>query len=99
MRGVSRIAGEPRARHLYVEDGAAEDVQATWGDVLGERADIRTRAQLVEAGLLGEVDPALADRIGDVMAIARRGPCWPAASTAPCRSSSGSTGGSRPMRC
>ena len=73
MRGVSRIAGEPRARHLYVEDGAAEDVRATWGDVLGERADIRTRAQLIEEGLLGVVDPALADRIGDVMAIARPG--------------------------
>ncbi len=73
MRGVARIAGEPRARHLYLADGASADVQAAWRSVLGDRADVLTRAELVDSGLLGPVDAALADRIGDVMAIARPG--------------------------
>jgi hypothetical protein len=73
MRGIRRIAGEPRARHLYVADGAAADVQDAWRAILGDRADVLTRAELVDSGLLGPVDAALADRIGDVMAIARPG--------------------------
>lgn len=73
MRGVMRIAGEPRARHVYVEEGAATDVQSAWRSVLGDRADVLTRLELVDSGLLGPVDAALADRIGDVMAIARPG--------------------------
>jgi hypothetical protein len=69
--GVRRIAGEPRARHVYVQPGAAPDVAATWGEVLGERALVLTRAELIAAGYLGDVDPALEERIGDVMAIPR----------------------------
>ena len=30
MAGVRRVAGEPRARHLYVAAGAEADVQAAW---------------------------------------------------------------------
>jgi hypothetical protein len=39
--------------------------------VLGERADVLTRLELVEGGYFGEVEPALEERIGDVMAITR----------------------------
>jgi hypothetical protein len=70
MAGVRRIAGEPRARHVYTEPGAAEDVARTWAEVLGARATVLTRHRLVEEGLLGQVDPALTERVGDVMAIA-----------------------------
>ena len=40
-----------------------------WRDELGDRADVRTRAEVVD--LLGPVDDWYADRIGDVVAIAR----------------------------
>lgn len=68
-RGVRRVAGEPRARHIYTEPGATADVLAAWREVLGDRARVMSRVDLVDSGLLGEVDPALAERIGDVMAI------------------------------
>jgi hypothetical protein len=69
MRGISRIAGEPRARHLYAVAGAAADVAQAWRSVLGDRARVLTRAEVIEAGLMGDVEPALAERIGDVMAV------------------------------
>jgi hypothetical protein len=69
--GVRRVAGEPRARHLYVSPGAAADVQAAWTGVLGDRALVLRREELVSGGYFGEVDPALEERIGDVMAVPR----------------------------
>jgi hypothetical protein len=69
MSGVERIAGEPRARHLYVRHGASSDVQAAWRLEVGDRVRVLLREEVVESGLLGPVDPALADRIGDVMAV------------------------------
>lgn len=70
MAGVERIAGEPRARHVYVAEGAAGDVKQAWQAVLGDRATVLTRAELVDGGYFGPVDDDLADRIGDLMAIA-----------------------------
>jgi Type I phosphodiesterase / nucleotide pyrophosphatase len=35
--GVRLLAGEARARHVHVQDGAAEDVLAAWRAVLGEQ--------------------------------------------------------------
>jgi hypothetical protein len=69
--GVRRVAGEPRARHLYVVPGAASDVQAAWQRVLGADALVLRRSELVEGGYFGDVDPGLEERIGDVMAIPR----------------------------
>lgn len=70
--GVRALAGEARARHVYVEDGAVDDVLAAWREILGERAWVLPRAQAVEAGWFG---PVVADRvlprIGDVVAAAR----------------------------
>ena len=68
---VVRVAGEPRARHVYTRPGAGADVAATWREVLGPAVQVLTRADLVEQGWFGAVDPALEERIGDVMAIAR----------------------------
>ncbi len=70
MAGIDRIAGEPRARHLYVAAGAAGDVQLAWRSVLGDRATVLTREELIDGGYFGPVDDALVERIGDVMAIA-----------------------------
>lgn len=67
--GVRRWAGEPRARHVYAVKGAAPDVLAAWRHVLGDRAEVLSRAEAVDRGLFGPLDPALADRIGDVLAV------------------------------
>ncbi len=67
-RDVVTILGEPRVRHVYTVAGRAAEVRGTWAGELGERADVRTRAEVVE--LLGPVDDWYADRIGDVVAIA-----------------------------
>lgn len=69
MAGVERIAGEPRARHVYARRGAAGDVAAAWRSELGPAVRVIRRDDLIESGLLGPVDVALAERIGDVMAI------------------------------
>lgn len=71
LAGVRRVAGEPRARHVYTVPGAGADVAAAWTEVLGDRALVLTRARLIEEGFFGDADPALHERIGDVMAIAR----------------------------
>jgi predicted AlkP superfamily pyrophosphatase or phosphodiesterase len=70
--GVRLVAGEPRARYLYTEAGAADDVFAAWADLLGDRAWIATRAEAVEAGWFGgPVADRFRDRIGDLVVAAR----------------------------
>lgn len=68
-RGVVTILGEPRVRHVYAQPGRAEDVLDAWRAELGDRADVRRRDEVGE--LLGPVDEWYAERIGDVVAIAR----------------------------
>jgi predicted AlkP superfamily pyrophosphatase or phosphodiesterase len=68
-RDVETILGEPRVRHVYTLPGRAESVRSVWAEELGGRADVRTREQV--ADLLGPVDDWYAERIGDVVAIAR----------------------------
>jgi Type I phosphodiesterase / nucleotide pyrophosphatase len=66
--GVALLGGEPRARHVYAEPGAAADVLATWREMLGLRAWVASREQAIAEGWFGPVDPAFAARIGDVVA-------------------------------
>ena len=73
MAGVERIGGEPRARHIYTRLGAAADVADAWQSEVGDVVRVMSRADVVASGLLGDVDAALADRIGDVMAVATGG--------------------------
>lgn len=72
---VATIAGEPRARHLYLAEGAPltahQEVASRWEEYLGERATIYLRSQAIAAGLFGEeVTLDAAERMGDVIAIA-----------------------------
>jgi hypothetical protein len=72
---ITTIAGEPRARHLYLSDGAGAseiaDVASRWEEFLGEKASIYTRDQAIAAELFGNLVSAdAADRMGDVIAIA-----------------------------
>ena len=66
--GVREIGGDVRARHVYAEPGAADDVLATWRDVLGERALVLPREEAVALGWFGpEVTDLVRPRIGDVV--------------------------------
>jgi hypothetical protein len=44
---IATIAGEPRARHLYLEDGAPlsahKEVASRWEEYLGEKATVYLR--------------------------------------------------------
>ena len=71
--GVSLLGGEPRARHLYCEPGAAEAVLRRWSEVLGDRAWVVPKEHAIADLWFGPVDVRFADRIGDVV-VAPRGP-------------------------
>jgi hypothetical protein len=66
--GVALLGGEPRARHVYAEEGAAADVLAAWRERLAGVAWVRSREEAVAEGWFGAVDREVADRIGDVVA-------------------------------
>jgi len=79
LEGVATIAGEPRARHLYLAadlDSAAAraEVKSYWEEFLGDRADIYTREDAIAAGLFGANLSEIAfDRMGEIIAIAKGG--------------------------
>jgi hypothetical protein len=70
-QGMRLLAGEPRARYVHAEPGAADDVLARWRELLGDRAWVVDRAEAIDTGIFGPVDEALIERIGDVVALAR----------------------------
>ncbi len=65
--GLSLLGGEARFRHLYCKPGSAAGVAARWRDRLGDLALVHTRAEAVDAGWFGTVDPAVLPRLGDVV--------------------------------
>lgn len=65
--GLRIVAGEPRVRYLHTVAGAAGDVAHAWQEILGDRADVRSRDEAIEAGWFGPVRPAHRERIGDVV--------------------------------
>jgi Type I phosphodiesterase / nucleotide pyrophosphatase len=69
--GVALLGGEPRARHLYAEPGAAADVLAAWRDRLGDAAWVVSQEQAIDEGWFGPVDRRVTARIGDVIAAFR----------------------------
>lgn len=72
LDGARLLAGEARARHVYAEHGAEEDVLAAWRETLGSGFWVRTRDEAVEAGWFGpKVLDRVRPRIGDVVAAAR----------------------------
>lgn len=77
LTGVSVIAGEPRARHIYLNEDspqAREDVASLWQEYLQEKALVVTREQAISNCLFGEtLSPDALDRMGEVIAIARGG--------------------------
>jgi hypothetical protein len=72
LDGVDAIGGEPRARHVYAADGAADAVLAAWRETLGQRAWVGSRDEAIAAGWFGDrVSDDARFRIGDVVAAAR----------------------------
>jgi predicted AlkP superfamily pyrophosphatase or phosphodiesterase len=79
LEGVALVAGEPRARHLYLEDRYLEgngpsDVAENWRGTLRESVEVYTRQEAINANLFGSfVSHDASDRMGDLIAIARGG--------------------------
>ena len=79
LNNVAVIAGEPRARHLYLEPShdshaARVDVASLWQQYLGDRVDVLTREDALANSLFGaEVTPDSFDRMGEIIAIAKGG--------------------------
>lgn len=72
LEGVRHVSGEPRCLALHLEpDADATAVLARWQAAEGSRAWIASRAEAVEAGFFGPVDPDVLPRIGDVLVAAR----------------------------
>lgn len=71
--GTVLVAGEPRFRHVYAAQGAADDVLVAWREVLGDRAAVRSRQDAIAQGWFGAVEARVLDRIGDVVAAVRDG--------------------------
>jgi len=72
LDGVEAIGGEPRARHVYVADGAADSVLAAWRETLAQRAWVVSRDEAISARWFGDrIGDDVRFRIGDVVAAAR----------------------------
>ena len=75
LTDIAVIAGEPRARHLYLaadSQAAAPEVIARWESELGAKVSMFTRESAIAAGLFGtHVSLDAAERAGDVIAIAQ----------------------------
>ena len=77
LQGVSVIAGEPRARHVYLETdspSARTETASLWQQYLQDKALVLTRENAISSNLFGtEVTPDAYDRMGEIIAIARGG--------------------------
>jgi hypothetical protein len=72
MQDVTLLGGEPRARHIYVAEGAAIDVKERWHSSLGSKVSVLLKGEAIAAGLFGDtVSDSAVDRIGDLVAIAK----------------------------
>ncbi len=72
MDDVTLLGGEPRARHIYVRDGALEDVKSRWSSELKEKVDIYTKESI--ASLIGgEVLLDANERLGDLIVVPKGG--------------------------
>ncbi len=70
--GVRWMIGEPRFVQVYLDEGAdINEVGRVWVERCGTHADVLTRDEAIGAGLFGTVREGVAERVGDLLAIAR----------------------------
>lgn len=69
---VAEIGGEPRFRSLYLTSGSdPEAVSHEVQQLLRKRAWVGTRDAAIDGGWFGPVAPGVAERLGDVLVVAR----------------------------
>jgi predicted AlkP superfamily pyrophosphatase or phosphodiesterase len=79
LRGISTIAGEPRARHLYYDEEfqktmGSDAIAGRWREFFGNRANVFTHNEAVNAKIFGSfVSENSHDRMGDLIIIANGG--------------------------
>ncbi len=79
LDGISLVAGEPRARHLYLQDhfltgSGPDEIAENWRNSLGEQVDVFTRQEAIDANIFGLfVSNDASDRMGDLIVITRGG--------------------------
>jgi predicted AlkP superfamily pyrophosphatase or phosphodiesterase len=68
---VATIAGEPRARHIYLtRPEISNEIANLWRSELGETATIYTKQEAINSGLFGLPMPQVfAERAGDLIAV------------------------------
>ncbi len=72
MSDVTLLGGEPRARHIYIREGALSDVQSRWSQELEGKADFFTK-ESVASLIGGEVLNDSFDRLGDLIVVPKGG--------------------------
>jgi len=71
LENVLLIGGEPRARHIYINEGAQEETLAKWRQFLGNSAKVFSKSEAIANGLFGPVvSEDATERMGDLIAIA-----------------------------
>jgi len=77
LTGVSVVAGEPRARHIYLTQDSIQarvDAAGVWQQYLQDKAVVLTREEAISSNLFGAaLSPDSIDRMGEIIAIARSG--------------------------
>ena len=77
LTGVNVVAGEPRARHIYLTEDSVQarvDAAGIWQQYLQDKALVLTREEAISSDLFGAALSADSiDRMGEVIAIARGG--------------------------
>jgi hypothetical protein len=72
MTNITLLGGEPRARHIYVREGAIAETVASWREFLGNKADVFSRDEVIAAELFGpDISIDSSERMGDLIAIAK----------------------------
>jgi hypothetical protein len=68
---IATIAGEPRARHIYLARAEiSSEIASLWRSELGAIATIYTKQEAISSGLFGLPMPEkFAERVGDLLAI------------------------------
>ncbi|MGX1125054.1 alkaline phosphatase family protein [Pseudomonas sp. HLS-6 TE3448] len=72
QQGVHAVAGDIRARHVYVAEHQLDRVLARWQERLGDAYTVLSKAQAIKQSLFGDVVLSGAEaRIGDLIVIPR----------------------------
>ena len=71
LENVTLIGGEPRARHIYIKEGAIQETIIQWQEFFGSKARVLSKDAAIKDGLFGPVvSEDSSERMGDLIAIA-----------------------------